>query len=343
MEIAILGAQQSGKSTLFKIMTSVDSASQFKEVCVKGVAKIPDDRFSRLVEIFKPKKEVPAAIPFIDLNVKGENAWNTIRKHIGGVDAILHIVDFFSHSDLKEAVKEYQNLVDEMIISDLVMIENKLEKLQKMGGNVLGVDDKIQKELFPKLKDCLESGKSLRTMEINEQQMISIRGYCFLSLKPELIVLNTSENADSALEDFKKEIPTGSDVVSICAQVESEIAELSEDERKEFLESLGIKTPAFEKIIRSAFSLLGRIYFFTVGEDEVRAWIIEKGVKAPKAAGTIHKDFERGFIKAEIVGYEEFIAAGADMAKSKSAGQLRLEGKEYVVKDGDIINFRFNV
>lgn len=343
MEIGIIGLAQSGKSTIFEIMTGVKSREIFGEQFVKGIAKVPDDRFDKLVEIFKPAKVSPAMVPFIDVNATGENAWDQIRQNLIAVDGVLHIVDGFTSKSVDEIVSRYKQIVDEMIISDLIVVENRLSKLTKMTGKAMKPEEAAQMKALPKAKDALDSGKSLREIEFTQDELASIRGFQFWSIRPELVVLNIPEGAKNILEEFKTRSKTNSEVIEICGKIELEIAELEKEERKVFLEELGITTPAFEKIIRTAFALLGKIFYFTVGEDEVKAWVINALSTAPKAASAIHKDFERGFIKAEVVSYDDFISAGGSMNSVKAAGRFRLEGKEYIVKDGDIISFRFNV
>lgn len=341
MEIGILGLGQSGKSTLFQIMTSVKSSDVYGEPTVRGIAKIPDVRFTKLVEIFEPEKVTPASIPFVDVNAAGEGGWDSIRQSIGSVDSILHVVDCHTTGDPAEMIKRYKKLEEELIISDLMIVEKRIERLLKLPKNTLGPEESVQTKIMPALKDHLEAGKPLRDMKLSSQETDAIRNFAFWSIRPELIVLNIAEGASDPSNQFG--FCTTSPVIAICCQIEAEIASLSESDRKEFLDSLGIKAPAFQVIIQTAFSQLGRIYYFTVGEDEVRAWIIKKGSTAPRAAAAIHKDFERGFIKAEVVGFNDFINSGKSLAGAKSAGKLRLEGKDYIVEDGDIISFRFNV
>lgn len=336
-----MGLKQSGKSTLFQIMTGINSAEVYGESTVPGVAKVPDKRFDRLVQIFKPAKVTPASIPFVDVNAQGEKAWDDIRSAISRADSLLHIVDCFTSGDVDEMIKRYRMLESELIISDLMIVERRIERLAKIPANTLKPDEAIQVRILPDLKEHLESGKPLRNLDFSKDELHAIKNFSFWSLRPELVVLNIAEGADDPSEEFKS--CTDSPVIAICCSIEAEIAQLHEHEREEFLESLGIQTPAFERIVQTAFHQLGRIYYFTVGEDEVRAWIVKEGATAPQAAAVIHKDFERGFIKAEVVSYDDFIACGETLANAKSAGKQRLEGKEYIVRDGDIISFRFNV
>ncbi|HQC51332.1 MAG TPA: DUF933 domain-containing protein [bacterium] len=343
MEIAIVRLPQSGKSTLFKIMTGVDSGSQLSEVAVRGVAKIPDARFLKLVEIFKPAKVTPASVPFVDINARGEGAWSVIRQRIGSADAILHVIDAFTDSDTVKLTDKYQKLSVEMAIADLIMVEARLEKLMKIPAATLKPEEKIHRELLPKVKDMLESGGGVRDVDMSDFERDSLKSFSFLTIKPEMVVVNVAEGVSGVAAQFVSKSPVGRNAIEICCNIESEIAELEQAEREEFMKSLGIDEPAFARIIREAFLMLGRIYYFTVGEDEVRAWVIRKGSTAPQAAAAIHKDFERGFIRAEVVAYHDFINTGCDLHKAKAAGKQRLEGKEYIVADGDIVNFRFNV
>lgn len=343
MEIGILGLQQSGKSTLFQIMTGVSTTSAYSEPFIKGIAKVPDERFDRLVEIFKPAKVSPAAIPFIDVNTSGEGTWEKIRQALNTVDGVLHIVDGFSTTSIDEMVKRYKKLSDELIFSDLIIVENRLERLAKLPQKSLKSDELNQARIFPKIKELLESGKPVRELKLTEDEYTSIKGFTFWTIRPELIVINTSEGTANITESFSSKAGISSPVISICCKVESEIASLPPKDQREFLNAMGIETPAFKKIIQTAFSLMGQICYFTVGEDEVKAWVIPANSTAPKASAAIHKDFERGFIKAEVVSYDDFMACGGTIAAAKSSGKFRLEGKEYIVQDGDIISFRFNV
>lgn len=342
MEIGILGLAQSGKSTLFEIMTGIKSREIFGESTVKGIANVPDARFDSLVEIYKPAKVTPAKVPFVDINITGENQWNAIRQALSAVDGLLHIVDGFTTSDVPEMVKRCNKLADELILADLVIVETKLTKLGKTPKTALKGDELVQFDVLPRAKETLEAGKPLRTLSFTEQENHALKSFSFWTLRPELVVINLKEDLSLA-ENFKKESGTSSPVIGINCQLEAEIAELPPADRKEFMDSMGLKEAAFERIIQTAFSLLGRMYYFTAGDDEVRAWVIPTNSTAPRAASAIHKDFERGFIKAEVVAYNDFMAHGKSIAGAKAAGKLRLEGKEYIVQDGDIISFRFNV
>jgi hypothetical protein len=342
MEMGILGLPQSGKSTLFEIMTGT-KGSQHNEAVLRGQASVPDERFDRLVEIYKPAKVTPAKVPFVDVHVMGEKPWESVRQHLSGADGILHVVDGFSLPDVSLALDAYRKLEDELILSDLIIIEKKMERTAKLPKKAVSAQDAAQNEILPRLKDCLEAGKPLRTLGLTPADELLLRSFSFWTIKPELVVVNVAEDNLAFADAFAKEAKLTEPVMGICCKIEAELAGLEAAEQKEFLASMGITEPAFGRIIRAAFSLLGRVSFFTVGEDEVKAWVIPVNTKAPKAAGTIHNDFERGFIKAEVMRYDEFIAHGSSAAQLKAAGLLRLEGKEYIVQDGDIINFRFNV
>jgi ribosome-binding ATPase len=343
MEIGILGLPQSGKSTLFEIMTGVKSREMHGETCVKGLATVPDARFDRLVEIFKPVKVSPAKVPFSDVNAVGEKAWDAVRQSLSGAEGLLHIVDAFTTGDVSDALNSYRKLEDELVLSDLIIVENRLERLAKMAKKPMTPQDALHARVLPKLKEGLESGKPLRELPLTEEDRHGLRSFSFWTIRPELVVVNTPEENPGMTDLFIREAGLAVPAIGICCAIEAELMALSPGEQKEFLESLGVVEPAFGRVIRASFSLLGRISYFTVGEDEVKAWVIPAGTKAPRAAGVIHNDFERGFIKAEIIGFDEFIACGGTNAAAKAAGKLRLEGKEYVVQDGEIINFRFNV
>lgn len=344
MEMGILGLPQSGKSTLFEIMTGVKSGQSHNEAVVRGQASVPDERFDKLVEIYKPVKVSPAKVPFSDVHAVGEHPWEAIRQNLSGADGILHVVDGFSLPDVSLSLDAYRKLEDELVLSDLLIIEKKMERLAKMSNKkAIPPQETAQNELLPRLKDCLEAGKPLREAGLTPAEVFILKSFSFWTIKPELVVVNVAEDNLSFADEFAKAAHLACPVMGICCKIEAEMAGLDAADQKEFLSSMGIAEPAFGRIIRAAFALLGRMSFFTVGEDEVKAWVIPLNTKAPKAAGAIHNDFERGFIKAEVMSFDDFMAHGGSQANVKSAGRLRLEGKEYVVADGDIITFRFNV
>ncbi len=343
MEIGILGLPQSGKSTLFEIMTGIKSREMHGTNLVRGQASVPDERFDHLVEVFKPAKVSPAKVPFIDVNAAGERAWDSLRQSLSGVDGILHIVDGFSASGVGDVISSYKQLEDEMALSDLMIVENRMERLAKTSKKLLSPLEIFQAQLMPRLKEQLEKGKPLREAGFTAEEIHALRSFSFWTIRPELAVVNVSENNPHMAAAFQQQAALSVPVLGICCLTEAELAGLPQAEQKEYLAALGIEEPAYGRIIGASFSLLGRIAYFTYGSDEVKSWVIPAGTKAPRAASVIHKDFERGFIKAEVISFEEFRTCGSSIAGAKAAGKMRLEGKEYVVRDGDIITFRFNV
>lgn len=343
MEIGIIGLPLSGKSTLFEIMTTIKSSEMHGEVCVRGQATVPDERFDHLVKIFSPLKVSPAKVPFVDVNAVGERAWDSLRQSLSGVDGLLHVVDGFSTAQVQEVINNHSKMEDELILSDLMIVENRLERMAKTAKKPPTPQDTAQALLLPRLKEQLEGGKPLREMGLTAEEVHALRSFSFWTIRPELVVINTAEDRPDLAETFREQAALAVPVMGICCQTEAELAGLSAEEQQEFLADLGITEPAFGRIIRAAFALLGRIAYFTCGADEVKSWVIPAGSKAPKAAAAIHNDFERGFIKAEVASFADFQAHGSAFANLKAAGKLRLEGKEYIVQDGDIITFRFNV
>jgi hypothetical protein len=343
MEMGILGAPQSGKSTLFEIMTGLSGRDSRGEPHSRGLAIVPDRRFDHLVDVFHPLKVSPARAPFIDVAVRGENAGDSVRSALSGADGLVHVVDGFSTQNIQEMIGNYRKLADDLILSDLLIVENRLDRMTRIPSKALKPLDQTHMQILPRLREGLEQGVPLRAQKLSHEEAFSLKSFSFLTLRPELAVINIGENAPPPDDAFDGMTDFPSPVIVINCQIEAEMARLSPPEREEFLTSMGIGEPAFERIIRTAFSLLGRISYFTVGEDEVKAWVIPAGSRAPQAAAAIHEDFERGFIKAEVVSYEDFVHCGDTLAGAKAAGRLRLEGKDYIVKDGDIISFRFNV
>lgn len=343
MEIGILGLSQSGKSTLFEIMTGIKSREMHGEQFVRGISSVPDQRFDKLVEIYQPVKVSPAKVPFVDVNASGEKGWNAVRQNMGNADGFIHIIDGFTTGDIQEIADQYRKLTDDLILADMIMVENRLERIQKVPKKSMKPLEILQLELMPRIHEQLEQGRVIRELTFTEEEMKSLRSFAFWTIRPELIVINMGEENIPDMDAIRQKLPQDASVIGISCQVEMEIMGLSEVEQLEFLASLEITEPAYQKIIRQSFLLLGCISYFTVGEDEVKAWVVPEGAKAPQAAGVIHKDFERGFIKAEVISYEDFMLCGGSMNQAKASGKIRLEGKEYIVKDGDIITFRFNV
>lgn len=362
MKLGIVGLPNVGKSTLFNAITKAGAESANYPFCTIepniGVVSVPDPRLDVLEEMYASKKKVFTAIEFYDIAglvkgaSKGEGLGNQFLSHIREVVAIVHVVRCFDdenvvHVDGKiNPISDIETINLELIFSDQDLIERRIQKARK----ALKSDKSLQREMdiMLSIQATLEEGKSVRTMEFEDSDLEFVKSLFLLTSKPIIYVANVSEddvtNTDNPYYVQVKEFAEteNSDVVIISAQVEQEIAELDENDRKEFLKDLGLENSGLDKLVKAGYHLLDLISFLTAGEQEVRAWTIRKGTKAPQAAGKIHSDIERGFIRAETIHYDDLMAVGSITA-AKEKGLLRLEGKEYVVKDGDIINFRFNV
>jgi GTP-binding protein YchF len=311
---------------------------------------VPDDRVDRLADIFKPKKKVYAEISFIDVaGPESEGAERThggldpkLVQHMRDVEALVHVVRSFDNPFLTQPAgpaRDIRAFDDELILTDLVQIENRIARLNKEK------DTGRERELLDRLKSALEFETPLREVELAHEEQSLITGFRFLSQKPLLLLLNTGEDAIAQAtppEVVDLAASRKLDLIAMCGKAEMEIAELAPGEQREFLADLGITEPARDRFIRAAYHLLDLISFLTVGEDECRAWPISRGTTALKAAGKIHSDIERGFIRAEVVRYDDLLAARS-LAASRDQGKLRLEGKEYVIHDGDVVHFRFSV
>lgn len=365
MKLGIVGLPNVGKSTLFNSLTKAGAESANYPFCTidpnVGVVSVPDHRLDVLGEMYHTKKIVPAIIEFVDIAglvkgaSKGEGLGNQFLANIREVDAIVHVVRCFEDNNIVhvdgsiDPLRDIETINLELIFSDLEILERRIAKTTKTARN----DRTAAKELefLNRLKAHLEESKMAKTfLAENEDEEAWLSEYNLLTAKPVIFAANVSEDdlpddGDSnegvqAVREYAKREEC--EVFVVCAQIEQEIAELDEEEKKMFLEDLGLEEPGLEKLIKASYSLLGLVSFLTAGEPEVRAWTIRKGTKAPQAAGKIHSDFERGFIRAEIVSYDDLMACGTHAA-AKEKGLVRLEGKEYVVQDGDIILFRFNV
>ena len=359
MKAGIIGFAQSGKTTLFNILTRAGAQTGYsgKNEMNLGVAKVPDPRVWTLSEMFRPKKTTPATVEYVDLPGigKGEFKTSTQLNSLKTADALVHVVRAFEDPQNPHPEgsvnppRDVENFELEMILSDLAAVENRLDRLEKDLKRGRSPELEAEKALIRDFKKHLESERPLRDLEIGPENLKRIRGFAFLSLKPEIIVLNLPEaevsQIDAAVQRFGLEGWTSRPRLgfsAVCGKIEAEIAELSDSDAQSFLSELGFSEPGLNRVIRDTYRILNLISFFTVGEDEVRAWTIERGTPAQKAAGEIHSDIERGFIRAEVVPYEHLTACGS-LAACREKGQVRLEGKEYVVQDGDVINYRFNV
>ncbi|MDZ4722605.1 MAG: redox-regulated ATPase YchF [candidate division Zixibacteria bacterium] len=350
MKLGILGKPQSGKTTVFNAAAGMQEAvGDFSQAVHRAVIKVPDSRLQTLAELVNPKKITPAEIEFLDapgLSGKGkEGAGLEISSDFRHMDTYIMVVNAFA-PDANPTV-EIKNLIDELILLDQAMIESAVVKKSKKSRMTGDKTETREIELLQKLLAFLEQEKPLIDLDLTDEELKLIRGYMFLSLKPLLIVLNISEdqlaNSSAIYEKHKSIVSPGRrELAVVCGKVEMELVALGDDEREMFMQELKISEPAVSQVIQKSYSLLGLISFLTAGEPEVRAWTIKRGTNAQKSAGVIHSDIERGFIRAEIIKYADYVSLKTPAA-IKAAGKMRLEGKEYIVDDGDVVMFRFNV
>ena len=365
MKLGVIGLPNVGKSTLFNALTKAGAASENYPFCTiepnVGIVPVPDKRLDVLAEMYNPKKYTPATIEFVDIAglvkgaSKGEGLGNKFLSHIREVDATVHVVRCFEDTNVThvdgsiDPVRDLETINLELIFADLETIEKRLDKavkMQKTGDKKY----KLEADVLSKIKQTLESGKPARSLELGDTEKEVVRDLFLLTSKPVIYAANVSESDVSLPEDSLplvkrlKDVAEkeGAEVLVVSAKVEAELNQLDAEERAMFLEELGLASGGLERLIAKSYKLLGLISYLTAGEKEVRAWTIEKGTRAPQAAGKIHSDFERGFIRAEIVAYDDLIASGS-MAKAKEAGLVRQEGKEYIFQDGDVVLFKFNV
>ncbi len=364
MKLGIVGLPNVGKSTLFNAITKAGAEAANYPFCTiepnVGVVTVPDERIDNLAKVYKSRKAVYTTIEFCDIAglvrgaSKGEGLGNKFLGHIREVEAIVHVVRCFQNENIVHVdgkinpASDIDTINTELLLSDMELLERRIQKTAKMAK----ADKQMQGELdlLNRLNEFLGEGNNARAMELDEEEAAFVKSLDLLSYKPIIYVANVSDDdlvagGDNEFVQQVREIAAAEDaeVVVISAAIESEIAELEDEEKEMFLEELGIEESGLDKLIKASYHLLNLISYLTAGEQECRAWTIKRGTKAPGAAGKIHSDFERGFIRAETIAYEKLMEVGGSLAAAKEKGLVRSEGKDYVVKDGDVMNFLFNV
>ncbi len=363
MKMGIVGLPNVGKSTLFNAITKAGAECANYPFCTiepnVGIVPVPDERLDKLAQMYNPQKVTHAVIEFVDIAglvkgaSKGEGLGNKFLSHIREVDSIVEVVRCFEDSNIVHVdgsinpIRDIETINLELIFADMETVNKRIDTVKKK----IKADKKYQEELnvFEKIKTALDNGKSARTVELNDEEKEIVKDAFLLTMKPILYIANVSEeqlenvnedeNVKKVVEYAKQE---NAEVIPLCVKIEEELSSLNDEDEKEMLDALGLDESGLSKVIKKSYDLLGLMSFLTAGEPEVRAWTIKKGTKAPQAAGKIHTDIERGFIKAEIVSYNDLINCGS-MNVAKEKGLVRMEGKDYIMQDGDIVLFRFNV